>query len=389
MGCCESKKDSHELNNLTPGLLSSIRLGKIKMPNRIVHAAMTRGRCNPSNSIPNDLLVEYYTMVARNGCKFILTECAGISADNCFKGNGFCHTFEQMKGWKKVVDSVHKEGAKIYLQVFHGGRANHPKNSGGMIPISPSPIAIRGKDHTMEGLLDHVQPREITLEEMERVCADFKSAARNAIDYGFDGIQLHCANGYLLDQFLRSHTNQRKDNYGTTIQNRIRFPLEVIDACINEIGAERVGVKISPVGRYNDMFDERPYDTFCVFIKELNKRNIGFLEMMGPDTTPSNFSENPEDQIENVWKTFRPFYQGLYIANSKFDFDSGNKIIKDGDADLVSFGTKFISNPDLIMRFERGLELNYEVNWGNVFFGGAEGYLDYPYFEEFKARKNE
>jgi N-ethylmaleimide reductase len=390
MGCCSSKPSSlvsNELNIKVEGLLSPIIIKDYKLPNRIVHAAMTRGRCDPSNSIPNDLLVEYYTKVARNGCKFIITECSGISPENCFKGNGFCHNNQQMEGWKKVVDSVHREGAKIFLQLFHGGRANHPKNSGGITPVAPSAIAIRGKDHTIEGLLDHVEPREITKEEMKIICNNFKEAAKNAINYGFDGIQLHCANGYLIDQFIRSYTNWRKDEYGNSIENRLRFPLEIIDECIDAIGADKVGIKVSPLGRYNDMYDETPFKTFNLFMMEVNKRNIAFVEMMGPDSTQTKFFPKPEEQIGDVWKAFRSTYKGLYIANSKFDFNSGNEIISNGDADMVSFGTKFISNPDLVRRFENGLELNNKVDWGNVFFGGRKGYLDYPEYNEFITRK--
>lgn len=406
MGCCATKKyqtdlannvsESTEFNNSNnaieiitqkpSGLLAPITINNHKFPNRIVHAAMTRGRCDPNNSIPNNLLLEYYTKVARNGCKFIITECSGISPENCFRGNGFCHNSAQMEGWKKIVDSVHKEGAKIFLQIFHGGRANHPKNTGGITPVAPSAIAIRGKDHTMEGLLDHVEPREITKEEIKKICGDFREAAKNAIKYGFDGVQLHCANGYLLDQFIRSYTNWRKDEYGNSIENRLRFPLEVIDECIKEIGAEKIGIKISPLGRYNDMFDETPFKTYKAFLTEINKRNIGFVEMMGPDTTETKFFPKPEEQIGNIWSAFRSTYKGLFIANSKFDLNSGNRIIYLGEADMVSFGTKFISNPDLVKRFENNWPLNNNVNWNNVFFGVREGYLDYPEYE--KKKKN-
>jgi len=377
MGCCSSSELTLENALLVPydhHLFNS--------PNRIVHAAMTRGRCNPMTSIPNELLVQYYSRIAKNGCKLILTECSGISPNNAFCTNGSCYTKEQLAGWKKVVDAVHKEGAKIFLQIFHGGRANHPDNCFGNTPYAPSPIAIRGEDHTMEGKKPHVEPTEMTVEQIMEVCSQFKTAAKNAIDIGFDGVQLHNANGYLLDQFTRSHTNRRNDNYGGSVENRLRFPLEVVDACIEAIGCEKLGIKLSPIGRYNDMYDENPKETYAYFLKELNKRKLGFVEMMGAFGDDSLHPIKPNDQIPDLNKEFRHFYKGIWIANGHYDFKRGNEVIYEGLADLVSFGTKFISNPDLVLRFEKGLELNNEVNWGNCFYGGAEGYLDYPTYEE-------
>ena len=207
MGCATSNSKD---NN---GLLSPFINKHFKSQNRIVHAAMTRGRCDPMTSNPNDLLVDYYTKIAKNGCKLILTECSGISPNNAFCTNGSCYSKDQLAGWKNVVDSVHKEGAKIILQIFHGGRANHPDNCSGNIPYGPSPIAIRGEDHTMTGKKPHVEPTEMTVEQMKEVCCDFKKDTKNSIDIGFDGVKLHNANGYLLDQFTRSYTNIRTDNY--------------------------------------------------------------------------------------------------------------------------------------------------------------------------------
>jgi N-ethylmaleimide reductase len=376
MGCSSSNSGK----NLS--LLSPFSHKLFKSPNRVVHAAMTRGRCDFMTSIPNDLLVQYYSKVAKNGCKLILTECSGISPNNAFCTNGSCYTDEQLAGWKNVVDAVHKEGAKIILQIFHGGRANHPDNCNGNTPFAPSPIAIRGEDHTMNGKKPHVEPTEMTEEQIKEVLGLFKKAAKSAIEIGFDGVQLHNANGYLLDQFTRSYTNRRTDNYGGSVENRLRFPLEVVDACIEAIGREKLGIKLSPLGRYNDMFDENPLETYTHFLKELNKRKIGFVEMMGPFGEDELHPVKPVDQISDLNKAFRSLYKGLWIANSQYDLEKGNHVIQHGLADLVSFGTKFISNPDLVRRFENGWKLNENINWGNCFYGGAEGYLDYPTYEE-------
>lgn len=382
MGCCSSSTIDER-----GGLLSPFDHKNFKSPNRIVHAAMTRGRCDPMSSIPNDLLVEYYTRVAKNGCKLILTECSGISPNNAFCTNGSCYSEDQLNGWKRVVDSVHREGGKIILQIFHGGRANHPDNCFGNIPFAPSPIAIRGEDHTMSGKKPHVEPKEMTIEQIKQVCLEFQKAAKNAIDIGFDGVQLHNANGYLLDQFTRSYTNRRTDQYGGSVENRLRFPLEVVDACIEAIGSDKLGIKLSPIGRYNDMFDENPLETYTLFIKELNKRKLAFIEMMGAFGEDQLHSVQPNDQISDLNKEFRHLFKGVWIANSQYDFEKGNLAISKGLADLVSFGTKFISNPDLVKRFEKNYELNNNVNWENCFFGGREGYLDYPTYEEQEQQK--
>jgi len=393
MGGCDSKQNVNEQGKDKPtGVLSSIRIGNCVLPNRMVLSAMTRNRCDFMTSVPNDLLCEYYTQRAK-GCKMLLTECSAVSAlGNCYTGNGAIYNDEQIAGWKKVTESVHKENAKIFLQIWHGGRTCHPAclPDPTLIPVGPSAIAVRGTTHTMTGPQDHIVPKELTEEEITCIVGEFKCAAENAMKAGFDGVQIHGANGYLVDEFLRDYTNTRTDKYGGCIENRMRFPLEVVDAVIGVYGAERVGIKISPLGRFNDMFDSDPKSNFTHFVKELAKRNLCFIECMGPDGQASGHEITPDQQMQimDFHKEVKCHFKGIYIANSKFTFETGNQIIADGIADMVSYGTLFISNPDLCERFANGWPLA-SVDWPTVYMGGAKGFNDYPCYDPTEVKKVE
>jgi 2,4-dienoyl-CoA reductase-like NADH-dependent reductase (Old Yellow Enzyme family) len=247
----------------------------------------------------------------------------------------------------------------------------------GSVPVAPSPIAIRGKNRSN---LDYEVPRELTKDDLKTLLRQFHQGALNAKEAGFDGIEIHGANGYLIDEFIRDATNKRTDEYGGSIENRCRFPLEVIDALIDVFGSSNVGIKLTPGGRVNDMFDSDPIKNYSYLIEKLNKKKIGFIELVEtPDFRKSTnlYGVNEYEQIPNVCKTFRNLFSGILIANNSFDYIKGNKIIEDGYADMVSFGRPFISNPDLVDRFENNWPLT-KPNEKTYYTKGEVGYTDYP-----------
>jgi len=276
-----------------------------------------------------------------------------------------------------VVDSVHiNSKSKIFLQLFHCGRVK--LNDLDKYPAySSSNIAVRGTIKTSKGEIRYPEPREMSEEDIIKCLNDFKNSAKLAKEAGFDGVELHGANGYLIDQFLRDCCNKRKDKYGGSIENRCRFPLMVIDELINVFGNERVGIKLSPITRFNDMMDSNPIELYKHFLIELNNRNIMFVEFVEPSINYKGlYNVSEDEQIKEVCKAFRPYFKGIIIANFGFDFNLGSKIIENGYADMVSFGKLFISNPDLTERFEN--------NWGVIepdrktfYSGGEKGYTDY------------
>ena len=357
----------------TSVLFESYKVGDVQIPNRFVMAALTRVRCDKKTGVPNDLHVKYYAQRASAG--FILTECAPVSNQgNTFPGAGGLYTKEQIAGWKKVVDAVHAKGGRIYTQIWHGGRSANPEDTGEP-NLGPSAIAIRGKYRT--GKL-HVVPKEMTKEDIEMVKEQFRQAALNCKEAGFDGLQLHGANGYIIDEFLRDASNQRTDEYGGSVEKRCRFPLEVIDILIEVYGAERVGIKVTPVGRFQDMYDSDPIATYSYLLQQLEKRGIAFVEIMEPGEAYAQgiHYEPGEKQIAETAKTFRPYFKGTLITNNNLTPESAAKTIREGNADLASFGRLFISNPDLVERIRNGWKLN-ESDVTTYYAGGEKGYADY------------
>jgi N-ethylmaleimide reductase len=368
--------------HLDKKIFSSVKLGNYLLPNRIGMAALTRCRADPKTGIPSDLHIKYYTERAE-GAAFVLTECSGVSRiGNSFPGATGIWTDEQTEGWKKVCDSVHKVNGKIFMQIWHGGRASR-KIVIGTNPVAPSPIPIRVPKRSGDGFTNSDVPAELTEEGILEIVKQFRKGAENALKAGFDGLELHGSNGYLIDQFLRDATNNRSDKYGGSFENRCRFPLMVMDELCNVFGPEKVGVKVSPVGRFQDMFDSDPVGLYTYFLKELNKRKVAFAEIVSaPEFIPEPhfYGINGEDQIPDVYKTFRPVFDGVIVANNNMDLEKANNYMEEGLIDMVTFGRKFLANPDLVERFKNGWTLN--APRPKLFYcPGAEGYIDYPKYE--------
>ena len=353
------------------------KLGDLTLKNKFVMASLTRVRCDPKTGVPSDLIVNYYSQRASAG--LIMTECSAIShAGNSFIGCGAIYNQEQTEGWKKVNNSVHKKGGKIYIQIWHAGRAAHPSQTGEP-NLAPSAIAIRGNLRTN---LPHAQPKAMVEEDFETVRQQFRQGALNAKEAGFDGIELHGANGYLIDQFLRDGTNHRTDEYGGSIENRCRFPLEIIDILIEVFGAKRVGIKLSPVGRFQDMYDSNPVPLFAYFLGELDKRGVSYVQFVEPNEGFAGAShyEPGADQIAEVSKTFRPYFKGTIMINNNLTPETAAKALSEGVADLAVFGRYFISNPDFVERVENGWELS-QWDASSFYVGGEKGYADYPSYQ--------
>jgi 2,4-dienoyl-CoA reductase-like NADH-dependent reductase (Old Yellow Enzyme family) len=344
-------------------LFQPLKLGALTLPNRIIMAPLTRSRAT-ANRIPNELMVEYYVQRATAG--LILTEATSVDP----MGVGYANTpgiwsEEQVSGWENITSQVHAKGGRIFLQLWHVGRISDPMFLNGKQPVSASAIAAEGHVSLVRPEKNYVTPRALEIAEIPAIVEAYRLGAQNAKKAGFDGVEIHGANGYLLDQFLQDGTNKRTDQYGGPIENRARLFLEVTDAVISVWGADRVGVHIAPRGDAHTMSDSNPRATFTYLVHELDKRNIAFIfarEYQGPD------SLGPE--LKKVFK-------GAYIANEKFTKESAEAIIKEGNADAVSFGVPFISNPDLPRRFAEASKLN-ETNFQTLYSDGAVGYTDYP-----------
>jgi N-ethylmaleimide reductase len=346
-------------------LLSPTKLGALALKNRMVMAPMTRSRAIDGN-VPNPLAVEYY--VQRAGAGLIVTEATQVSP----QGVGYIrtpgiHSAEQIAGWKKITDAVHAAGGKIFLQLWHVGRISHPDFHGGALPVAPSAIKPKGTVFTAQGPKEMVTPRALDLSEIPGIVEQFRKGAENAKAAGFDGVELHGANGYLLDQFTRDGSNKRTDAYGGTIENRARFPLEVTDAVVSVWGKDRVGYRISPKGPFNDMSDSDPIATFSYLSGEFSKRGIGYLHVVDP-VAPAEGRVTP---------VLRKIFKGTYIVNGGFNAETGNAAIANGEADLVAFGAPFLANPDLPIRYAKNAPLN-TPDQATFYMGEEKGFTDYP-----------
>lgn len=351
-------------------LFEPIDLGPITLANRVVMAPLTRSRADASDT-PQDMHVEYYRQRASAG--LIVSEATQISRE----GKGYAWTpgiysQEQVAAWKKVTDAVHGEGGKIFLQLWHVGRISHPDlQEGGKLPVAPSAVKPDMKAFTEEGFKPIPEPRALDKGELPRIVADYVAASENAKAAGFDGVEIHSANGYLLDQFLRDGANKRTDEYGGSIENRIRFPLEVVDAIVKVWGADRVGIRISPVTPANDLSDSDPKPLFERYVAELSKRGLVYLHVVegqtGGKRDPGPFK---------AWE-LKDKFDGVYIGNNGYDRDLALQRVEEGLTDLACFGRPFISNPDLVARLELDAPLAEPDQ--NTFYGGDEkGYTDYP-----------
>lgn len=357
-------------------LLEKIQLGGVSLKNRMVMAAMTRGRTD-INGLVGDITVEYYSQRASAGLLF--TESIRVSEEAT--GSPLTpgiFTSEQIEAWKKVTAAVHDKGGVIIAQLWHTGRVGHSTDRNGKLPIAPSSIPIKGMRHfTSQGMKDYEIPQEMTIPEIKQTIIDFGQAAKNAIAAGFDGVQLHCANGYLPVQFLAESANQRTDDYGGSITNNARFVLEVMQELINSVGSDKVGIKISPFNPYGDIVLDDPISTYSYLIKELNKLDFAYVELMrrSPYSSPEDYDADSEMEL------FGSKIRQTVIANAGYDKASAEAELEKGIAKLISFGRLYISNPDLTERFKKNASLA-EPDRATIYGGGKQGYTDYPIWNE-------
>ncbi|RLJ67207.1 N-ethylmaleimide reductase [Lacinutrix venerupis] len=347
----------------------------ISLNNRVVMAPMTRSRADNDGKVPtNDLHGLYYEQRASAG--LIITEGSQVSKQAVgYINTPGIHTEAQVEGWKKVTKRVHDKGGKIFIQLWHVGRMSHPDFHDGDLPVSASAINPNAKSFTPDGFKETVTPKAMTIEEIKQTIKDFQDAAANAVKAGFDGVEIHSSNGYLFQQFFNGCSNERTDEYGGSIENRARFFFEVLDAIKEVIPQEKIGARFNPSlhGMSGITVDEETIPTFEYIIKKLNDYNLAYIHLSEPFT---DVSEVPF-AVTEIAKHFRPLYNGTLMINTDFDQDKGNQVLEAGDADLVAYGKPFISNPDLVERFENNIEL---ADWDKDTFytTGPEGYTDYP-----------
>lgn len=359
---------------MTPTLFDPIKLGAIEAPNRIVMAPLTRGRAGPG-FVPNELALEYYRQRASAG--LIITEATGISQEGLgWPSAPGLWTDAQVEGWKPVIEAVHKAGGRIVAQLWHMGRVVHSVFNDGKPPVSASATTAPGQAHTPVGRRDYEEARPLRLDEIPRVIADYAHAAENAKKAGFDGVQLHGANGYLIDQFLRDNSNLRDDDYGGSVENRIRLLREVTEALIGVWGADRVAVRLSPNGDTQGVDDSAPDKLFPLAAAALDKLGIAFLELRepGPDGT---FGRT---DVPKQSPSIRAAFKGPLILNSDYDTAKAEAALADGIADAIAFGRPFIGNPDLVERIRTGAPWAAD-NPKTWYSAGPEGYIDYPALE--------
>jgi N-ethylmaleimide reductase len=358
-----------------PNLFDSLRAGDIDLSNRIVMAPLTRARAGTTH-VPNVIMADYYSQRAHAG--LVITEATMIAADACaFTGEGGLFDEACIRGWRAVTDAVHARGGRIVVQIWHPGRAAHSEING-VQPISSTDRAIRdGTIRTPQGTRPYEAPRRLGVEEMPGVVSIFRDAAERSRAAGFDGVQVHGAHGYLLDQFLRDGVNDRRDEYGGSIANRARLLLEAVDAAAEVLGPGRVSVRISPLVGFNDIVDSNPVDLVRHVAGELSRRDIAFLELRHAD-----HRLEAEQELARVG---REYFLGAFFVNGGYDLETARAAIANGAADAVVFGRPFISNPDLVERYSTGAPLS-EMNPATLYGGGAEGYSDYPNYTLASAR---
>jgi len=357
-------------------LFSPYTLGDLQLPNRVIMAPLTRSRAKQPGDIPWELNATYYAQRASAG--LIIAEATQISPQG--KGYAFTpgiHSDEQVEGWRKVTSAVHDQGGRIVLQLWHVGRISRPElQPNGQQPVAPSAIKPEGAQTFIDensGMVDILEPRALTTAEIPGVVDQYRHAAENAKRAGFDGVEIHGANGYLIDQFIRSRSNRRGDEYGGSVENRLRFPRLVVEAVVDVWGGQRTGIRLSPTGTFNDMHDDDPVATYGALAGHLNDSGIAYIEVVEDSFQGNEVKGRPESVINAI----RSAFTGTYIANGNYTADEARQRIQAGSCDLVSFGRPFISNPDLPERLRLGAPLNdYDPN---TFYGGDEhGYTDYP-----------
>lgn len=355
----------------TPDLFSPLDLGPYALRNRIVMAPLTRSRAS-DDGVPTKIMAEYYRQRATAG--LIVSEATCVSPE----GLGYMNTpgiwnGAQVAAWSRITQAVHDRGGRIFCQLWHVGRISHPDlQPGGALPVAPSAIQPAGQVYTPTGLKDFVTPRALETAELPDIVRSYRVAASNAIAAGFDGVEVHGANGYLLDEFLRDGTNRRTDAYGGNLENRARLLLEVLQAVAGAIGPARVGVRLSPIQPFNDMRDSNPEGHFRRVVEWIAPLGLAYLHVteLGKDAPGA----------AGPWfdpRTLRPLWPGLFMSNHGYDATSGNAAVASGSADLVAYGALYIANPDLVERFRSGAALNLP-DPATFYLGGERGYTDYP-----------
>ena len=353
-------------------LFSPLKLGAVEVENRVLMAPLTRCRAD-ENHVPTDLIAEHYAQRASGGL-LIAEATMAMEGNSAFWREPGIYSDAQVEGWKKVTDAVHAKGGKIFLQIWHGGRACHPVLNDGKQPVAPSAIAITNSDiHTPEGKKAYTEPRALDDAEIPAIIDGFVKAAENAKRAGFDGVEVHGANGYLLDAFLRDSANHREGPYGGSVENRARLLLEVIEGVSKVWGADRVGVRLSPLNSFNSMKDSDPVGLMTWLSEKLSGYNLAYLHLMRADF----LGEQQMDVVTPV----REHYQGNLIVNMGYSPQEAQQMVSEGIADAVAFGVPFIANPDLPRRIKEGAELN-QADPKTFYTQGREGYNDYPFLEE-------
>lgn len=370
------------LDSVAP-LFTPFKLGRYQLAHRMVLAPLTRNRNSIPGQVPQPVMTTYYSQRASKGT-FMLAEATGInSTASGYPGTPGIWNDEQVEAWKPIVKAVKGKGAIFWSQLWHAGRASHPALIDGQTPIGPSALAVPDKcwlgGTTME---PYPVPHELTKEDIKNVVQDFVKCAQNALAAGFDGVELHAANGYLIDQFTKSSTNKRTDEYGGSVENRCRFALEVLEAVLPVVGADRLGIRFSPFEDYLYAEDETPYTTFTYMVEQLNKYNLAYVHFIEPrmQNAVGTDGESGVSKKECL-DPFRKVYQGTFIAAGGYKGESGAAAITSGHADLIAYGRWWIANPDLPKRFAIGAPLT-KYDRSTFYYGGEKGYIDYPFLEE-------
>lgn len=357
-------------------LFTPFNLRGLELKNRIVMAPLTRNRATPGSDVPHALNAEYYAQRATAG--LIISEATQISPT----GKGYAWTpgiysAEQVEGWKLVTDAVHKKEGRIFAQLWHVGRISHPSlQPNEQAPVAPSAITPEGQKTFIENgtFADIEKPRALELAEIAMIIEDYRKAARNAMLAGFDGVEIHGANGYLIQQFLSDGANHREDNYGGSIENRMRFALEVVTAVTEEVGAERTGIRLSPITTVMGISDSDPAKIYFPLVKALDRFNLAYIHIIEGTT------QGPREFGNFDFKKLRKEFNGPWMVNNNYNQDMAIEAIESGYADLVAFGRLFIANPDLVERFKQHAALN-ELNRETLYGGDEKGYTDYPFLK--------
>ncbi len=363
-------------------LFEPLQVGRYELPHRIVMAPLTRSRARHPGDVPTPLMARYYAQ--RASAALIIAEASQVS----MQGQGYAwtpgvHSRDQIEGWRLVTEAVHQCGGRMFLQLWHVGRISHPSlQPDQMLPVAPSALRPAGEafietEFGVPQLVPFITPRALETAEIPYVVRQFERGARNAMEAGFEGVEIHGANGYLIDQFLCSKTNQRTDEYGGSVENRARFLKEVVGAVVKVWGADRVGIRISPLGTFNDIADDDPETTFGYVAGMLSAYRLAYLHVVNPAIATLENKLEPDERSLRLLGLIRRLYRGVLILAGGFDRDTAEEWIDSGRADAIAFGRKFLANPDLPMRFQEHASLNRD-DPSTYYGGGAKGYVDYP-----------